>query len=220
MRTVAVLPVKGFANAKRRLTSGLSPEQRQTLAEAMFADVIAALQRSTMVDEVLVVTRGARARELAAQFEARVLPDEEQGHNAAARIGVRAALEHDADRALLVPGDCPAIDPLELDQLLSAPAAEPSVLIVPDRHGTGTNALVLTPPDALTPSFGPGSCERHVREATAAGLNPLVVEVPSLATDIDTPEDLEALDALLAGATIAAAATRRVLASLTAPSKC
>src|SRR5207302_7322924 len=67
-----------------------------------------------------------------------------------------------------------------------------SMLIVPDRHGTGTNALLLTPPDALAPSFGPGSCERHARQARAAGVAAEVVEVPSLATDIDTPEDLEA----------------------------
>jgi 2-phospho-L-lactate guanylyltransferase len=67
------------------------------------------------------------------------------------------------------------------------------VLIVPDRHRTGTNALLITPPDALAPSFGPGSCERHAALAAAAGVHHEIIELPSLALDIDTPEDLVAL---------------------------
>jgi len=221
VRTVAILPVKGFAKAKRRLTSGLSPEQRQTLAEAMFSDVLAALEQSAQIDEVLVVTRGARAGQIATTHSIEAIADEERGHSAAALLGIRAAVERGADRAVLVPGDCPALDPSELDQLLARPVDAPSVLIVPDRHGTGTNALVLTPPGALAPSFGPGSCERHVREASAVGVNPEVVDVPSLATDVDTPEDLEALDASLRLAnTGAAAATRRVIGSLIVSSRC
>lgn len=221
MRTVAILPVKGFTNAKRRLRSGLSPDQRQTLAEAMFSDVLAALEQSRAVDEVLVVTRGERARAIAHAHGVHAIADEERGHNAAAALGIRTAIDHGADRALLVPGDCPALDPAEVDQLLARPASAPSVLIVPDRHGTGTNALVLTPPDALEPSFGPGSCERHVREARAAGVDPVVVQVPSLANDVDTPEDLEALAASLSPASTGAApATQRVLSSPILSSRC
>ncbi len=125
-----------------------------------------------------------------------MLNDHEQGHNIAAGLGIGAALDAGFDRALLVPGDCPALDPDELEA--SAHAAgrrRPRVLIVPDRHGTGTNALLLTPPDALAPSFGPGSCARHAAHARAAGIHAEVVEVPSLALDIDTPEDLAALAA-------------------------
>lgn len=220
MRTVAVLPVKGFAKAKQRLATGLSPEQRQALAEAMFSDVLTALARSANVDEVLVVTRGIRASEIANRVGASVLADDERGHNAAVLIGIRAAIERRADRALLVPGDCPALDPAELDRLLMQPTAPRSMLIVPDRHGTGTNALVLAPPDALPPSFGPGSCERHAREARAAGVEALVVVVPSLATDVDTPEDLDALEASLGTATTRAAATRRLLSGLTLSGRC
>ena len=216
MHTVAILPVKDFSGAKQRLIPGLSPEEREALAEAMFSDVLAALGRSQELDEVLVVTRGSRARDLAAQVGVRVVPDDEQGHNEAALIGMRAALRHRAERVLLVPGDCPALESGELDQLLARPTRAPSALIVPDRHGTGTNALVLTPPDALKPSFGPDSCERHRRDAREAGVSAEVVEVASLATDVDTPEDLEALEDLLVNAD----ATRRLLGSLTAPSGC
>jgi len=76
------------------------------------------------------------------------------------------------ERVLCVPGDCPTLDPAELNALLRADSAgggEREVVIVPDRHGTGTNGLLLAPPDAIAPSFGPGSCERHRALALAAG---------------------------------------------------
>lgn len=219
MRTIAVLPVKSFAGAKQRLTSGLLPDQRQALAEAMFRDVLAALANSTRLDAVFVITAGSRGQAIAAERGVPVIVDAELGHNAAALIGIDAALRAGADRALLVPGDCPALDPREIDDLLLRPAEATSVLIVPDRHGTGTNALLLTPPDALAPSFGPGSCERHARQAQAAGVSAEVVVVPSLATDVDTPEDLDALESLH-GSANSAPATRHLLISLMTKSKC
>jgi 2-phospho-L-lactate guanylyltransferase len=213
MRTLAILPVKSFPRAKERLRSGLSPELRRGLAEAMFADVLAALTRTEAIDAIYVVSAGETARQIAEAHGVRVVKDGELGHNAAASLGVRMALEAGAERVLLVPGDCPALDPDELDVLLARPAGSPVVVIVPDRHGTGTNALLLKPPDVIEPAFGPGSCDRHVRLAHAAGVGAEVVGVPSLAIDIDTPDDLEALEGL-AGAD-AAARTRELLATLT-----
>jgi 2-phospho-L-lactate guanylyltransferase len=220
MRTLAILPVKSFPHAKQRLRHGLSPQWRQSLAEAMLRDVLAALHLSSAIDELLVVTTGSVAREIAREHGATVLQDREPGHNPAARLGIRAALQADARRVLLVPGDCPALDPAEVDALLARPVDPPSVLIVPDRHGTGTNALLLTPPDALEPSFGPGSCQRHAENARATGAHPEVVEVPSLAFDVDTPGDLDALEAALGSSAGAAARTRELLSRLTPSSKC
>jgi 2-phospho-L-lactate guanylyltransferase len=91
-----------------------------------------------------------------------------------------------------LPGDCPLLDPRELDSLLSA-TGERHVAVVPDRHGTGTNALVLSPPDAIRPAFGEGSRERHVAAAREAGIPFFVEEVDSLALDLDTPADVIAL---------------------------
>src|SRR5204863_514805 len=83
-------------------------------------------------------------------------------------------------------GDTPLVDAGEVDDLLER-APERGVAIVPDRHGAGTNALVLSPPDAIAPSFGPDSCERHLAAAGASGLPHAVERVPSLALDVDTP---------------------------------
>jgi 2-phospho-L-lactate guanylyltransferase len=195
MRTLAVLPVKDFSRAKQRLRPGLDPQTREELAEAMLLDVLDALV-CTGIDGILVVTAGRTARRIAEEHGARVIAEGEQGHNPAAALGIQAVLASGGERALLVPGDCPALDPAELDELLARPVTAPSALIVPDRHGTGTNALLLTPPDALAPSFGPDSCERHLRNARAAGIHADVARVPSLALDIDTPEDLGVLAAL------------------------
>src|SRR5581483_7060063 len=192
MRTLAILPVKGFTQAKQRLRRGLPDATREALVEAMLADVLSAL-RLTAVDQVLVITAAATPRRIAEAHGALVLADEEAGHNAAAALGIGHALSAGFDRALLVPGDCPALEPAEIDELLAHPVAAPSVLVVPDRHGTGTNALLLTPPDSIPPSFGPGSCQRHLGLAEARGVAGQSVHIPSLALDIDTPEDLEAL---------------------------
>jgi 2-phospho-L-lactate guanylyltransferase len=88
------------------------------------------------------------------------------------------------------------------------------VLIVPDRHGTGTNALLISPPDAFTPGFGPGSRERHEQRAAAAGVSSETVTVSSLALDVDTPEDLETVERTLAARHGGAAHTRGMLAQL------
>ena len=170
MRTLAILPIKSFNHAKQRLEPELNPGPRRALAEAMFSDVLVALRRAAAVDEMLVVTTDHAAQQIAGGHGAAVLDDVETGHNAAAALGVAHAIEAGFERALLVPGDCPAVDPAEVDALIRHTVTAPSVLIIPDRHGTGTNGLLLTPPDALTPAFGPGSCARHATNARAAGI--------------------------------------------------
>jgi 2-phospho-L-lactate/phosphoenolpyruvate guanylyltransferase len=147
------------------------------------------------LDGTVVVTAEPMAADAARAAGATVMADrEEAGQSAAAALGVRAALAAGAGRALLVPGDCPALDPAEISALLAEPAP---VVIVPDRHGTGTNALLLTPPTVILPGFGTGSFERHLARARQAGAEPAVARVPSLALDVDTPDDLGALlDAL------------------------
>ena len=195
MPTLAVLPMKGFARAKQRLSGEVSSAPRRALAEAMFADVLIALRRCPAVDATIVVTRDLSAQRLAGGHGADVVTDrDESGQSAAASIGARAAAERGADRVVLVPGDVPVLDPAELEQLLGRRrVAGADALIVPDRHGTGTNALVLAPPDALLPAFGPDSLDRHVERARGAGVGHEVVSVNSLALDVDTPDDLAVL---------------------------
>jgi 2-phospho-L-lactate guanylyltransferase len=201
LRTLAIVPVKGFGEAKQRLSASLARGARSSLAQAMFSDVLAALGRCGQVDEIAVVTADPAAEQLS-HGRAHVLLDTgRQGQSVAAAIGVRHALANGFERALLVPGDTPLADPAELGSLLERTEADGiEVAIVADRHGTGTNALVLTPPDAMEPAFGPGSRGRHVDLAIEADRAYRVDEgAPSLAHDVDTPEDLDALRSALVG---------------------
>lgn len=193
MRATAVLPVKRFDAAKQRLAAGIDEERRAELAAAMLEDVLEAIGPARSVERTIVVTNEARAAALATTVGAEVLPDpEEGGHSEAALAGVARACELGAACVVLLPGDCPLLDPRELERLLTG-LPERYVAIVADRHGTGTNALALAPPDAIRPAFGEGSCARHVAAAREAGIPFAVEELPSLALDLDTPADVIAL---------------------------
>jgi|SRR5579875_556512 len=215
MSTCAILPVKGFEAAKQRLSAELSPGPRRALAEAMYADVLTALRRCPAIGQVIVVSSDHSAQRLAGGHGATVLDERGAGHSRAALVGIAHALEQRIGRALLVPGDCPLLDPHEVAELLgSRPEGERLVTIVPDRHGTGTNALLLSPPGALEPAFGPDSRQRHAAAAEAAGIPHEIVAVPTLALDVDTPDDLAALRGELARRHGGAAHTRGMLSQL------
>jgi 2-phospho-L-lactate guanylyltransferase len=189
----AVLPVKRFDAAKRRLTAGFDEERRRELVAAMVADVLEAIGEARTIDRTIVVSGDPIAQELAAAAGAEVVPDPgDAGHVQAALAGIARAEVEDEDCVVLLPGDCPLLDPRELDRLLTG-VPERYVAVVPDRHGTGTNALVLRPPSAIVPAFGEGSCERHVAAAREAGVPFGVEELASLGLDLDTPADVVAL---------------------------
>jgi 2-phospho-L-lactate guanylyltransferase len=193
MRATAVVPVKRFALAKSRLASGVDAARKPELVAAMVADVLEAIGRARMVERTIVVSQEPIAADLAAAAGAELVSDfDDASHSAAAMAGVRAATASGATCVALLPGDCPLLDPRELDKMLTG-VPDRYVAVIPDRHGTGTNALVLAPPDAIEPSFGEGSKDRHVAAARAAGIPFAVEALSSLGLDLDTPADIVAL---------------------------
>lgn len=215
MSAIAVVPVKQFARAKQRLSDDGFRVSRRALVESMVTDVLQALKRAETIELVIVVTQDHDVERLALAWDAEVVHDpDEDSHSAAAMLGVAEARRRGAKSVLLVAGDCPMLNPAEVDALVSRREGLDGVIVVPDRHGTGTNALMLTPPDAIAPAFGPGSCERHVALASAAGVPVEVDPLPSLAIDVDTREDLDVLRNALAAQTGNAAHTRGMLARL------
>ena len=218
MRTAAILPVKRFSAAKRRLGEGVDGRLRDALVRAMVADVVGALAATPAIELTIAVT-GQRELPEPGGPRLMVLEDTlEEGQSAAASLGVSRALELGFERVLCVPGDCPTLSPSELAALLSAPTAEgPEVAIVPDRHGSGTNGLLLAPPGVIAPSFGPGSFERHRSLVLAGGAALRVERPPSLLLDIDTDADLQALRDRLAAGTGGAPRTRALLAAGATP---
>ncbi len=171
MLTAAILPVKSFARAKQRLGASVEDPLRLALAAAMVADVLAALAATEGISRTFVVTREPDAAAAAREHGAAVVADDsEAGQSDAAALGIAAAVEAGFERVLCVPGDCPALDPGELAALLGRAATDgPRAIVLPDRHGTGTNGLLLSPPDAIAPSFGPGSCGATSRSRRRRG---------------------------------------------------
>ena len=192
LHTTAIIPVKGLTDANRRLDQVLFPKERTRLAEALFLDLIMKLPRSRCVDDILVVTADESVARQARWFGHMVLKQEEdEGHSESASAGARAAMVEGAERVAMLPVDCPLLEIEELDAKIGR--SPRTALIVPDRHGTGTNALVLVPPDVFVPAFGPDSCARHVSRARGAGISFALEEIESMGLDLDTPEDMSLL---------------------------
>lgn len=220
MKATAIVPVKRFARAKERLLEVIGPPERAALTKAMLADVLAALTRCELVERVIVVTGEGRAERVAMRHAQRVRTPievfrdpEDAGHSEAATLGIVRARALGATCAALLPGDCPLLDPLELDGAL-ARMAEDTVAVIPDRHGAGTNALLLSPADAIAPGFGPDSRERHHERAVRRGLTASTESLDSLALDLDTADDLAVLREILAAAPQRAPQTAQALDGL------
>ena len=211
VNTIAVIPVKAFDEAKGRLAGPIDDETRAKLAAAMLEDVLTGLDGSRMVFGRIVVTSDERAGSIARSHGCQVVDDSgSTDHSGAASIGTGAAIEAGAERVLLLAGDCPLLNPREIDHLLTSAPSE-GVGIVRDRHGTGTNALLISPPRAIEPSFGEGSAERHLRAARDAGVLASFEDLPSLALDVDEPADLVALQTKLEAGASGASKTAKVI---------
>jgi 2-phospho-L-lactate guanylyltransferase len=223
VRATAIIPVKRFGYAKQRLLDALDRPQRAAVVKAMLADVLAAVSAAEAIELVIVVTGEGRAERLALKHARRartpleVLRDpDDRGHSEAATLGIIRALSLGAECAALLPGDCPLLDPDELDAALGR-VGHGHVTVVPDRHGTGTNALLMAPADAIGPAFGEDSRERHCERAERAGHEVAVEPLESLALDLDTPDDLAALAATLERDPERAPATAAELAGMQIP---
>ena len=214
MATAAILPVKRFDQAKQRLGDALGASTRAALAAAMFADVLAQVGRARTLEHLIVVSGEPSVQKLGSEAGAVLVDDPtDRGQSPAALAGLARAAARGFERALLVPGDCPLVDPAELDALVEESPGD-EVVIVPDRHGTGTNALLLDPSGPFEPRFGPDSLARHVEQADRKGIAHAVRPVPSLGLDLDTGEDLAQLVAALDDARGRASRTRGVLSQI------
>jgi 2-phospho-L-lactate guanylyltransferase len=189
MRTV-LLPVKEFTNAKQRLSSVLSREARAGLARAMLTDVLQALAEARRPQRVIVFTASDEVMQMARPFGFEVVCETSvDGHSAAVNQMVHE-LSEKCSRILSIAGDLPRMLPSEVDFALDA-ASEP-ITLIPSRDWTGTNGVLFVPPARIAMEYGEGSFRRHLSKAAAAGIPSDVMDLPGIAFDIDTPEDLRA----------------------------
>ncbi len=203
---VALLPAKPLALAKTRLAPLLDNTHRACVAAAMFTDVLHALTSAPAIDAAVVVTADATLA-AHARLAGAIVVDEgtPRGLNGAVALGTAAATRLGATSVLVVLSDVPLIQAGDVDALFRRAPADGG-LVVPSKEGTGTNAMLRTPPAVFPPCFGGRSLERHVAAAERAGIPCTIVRNARLELDLDTPEDLRAF----AGAPSATATYREL----------
>jgi len=190
-RIVAIVPVGALTGAKSRLGAVLDAEERLDLTLRLARTTISSVVATPGIAETLVVTPDDTIRELAAQLGARPIRQREGGLNRGIDIGREDAIAGGASAVLILPIDLPDVSPEAIAAVLATLVTRrrPLVAIVPDRHGRGTNALLLAPPDAIDTCFGGDSRAAHAAAAQAAGAELIELGGP-LSLDLDTPDDL------------------------------
>jgi 2-phospho-L-lactate guanylyltransferase len=192
----AVVPVKDTAAAKQRLAPALPAHLRQELALAMLEDVLAALAEVRGLAGRVLITTDAAAMRLASRYGAECWADgAADGHTGAVTAAARRLAREGRGGMLTLPGDIPLVAPDEIERLLAAHRQSfrhrgPSFTIAPSHDEKGSNAIVMSPPDAVKLRFGDDSFLPHLAAAEARGIAPVVLHLPGIALDIDNPVDL------------------------------
>jgi 2-phospho-L-lactate/phosphoenolpyruvate guanylyltransferase len=189
-----LLPVKDLNNAKKRLMGLLTPEQRFALAGAMLADTIRAVRGVRCAEKVFVVTNYEPVMQLAEENQWEILREEQQISESNSVDDASKICEQRGVTGLLrLPLDLPLIQSRDIDELLTVECQEPALVIVPSRDGTGTNAMMRTPPTLFPSHFGSGSFAKHLAEAERAHARVMVRRNARLEMDVDDEADLRAL---------------------------
>jgi 2-phospho-L-lactate guanylyltransferase len=186
----AALPVKEFTGAKQRLSSLLTPTQREALAETMLEDVLSALAGTSLAG-IIVNTLDPRASALAQRYGARVITDEARSGHTGAVAAIAHLLTREGRTGMLaIPGDIPRVTAAEIDAVIAARTPAPSFTISPAHDEQGSNAVLCCPPEVMPLRFGDNSYFPHLDAARGRGLVPTIIPQPGVALDIDHPEDL------------------------------
>jgi 2-phospho-L-lactate guanylyltransferase len=196
MKIAALIPVKGFTNAKQRLASLLSAAERAALAEAMLRDVLRETLAARGLESVYVVTGDAEVREIAASLGATVIRErEEKGETEAVTFALLDIQRRGVQAALVIPADIPLLRSVDIELVLEPIARHdglsPFALLVPSHDRMGTNALLLSPPNVIGLRFGYDSFSYHLSQVASKGMPLRVLDNERLALDIDEPQDLE-----------------------------
>ena len=186
-----LIPVKDLTRAKQRLASLMTQEERTRLAWAMLENTFAAAAGARNADRVAVVTLYAPAAELARKYGMELIAEAEQiSESASVDFGSKEAKKRGATAVLRLPIDLPLVTPGDVETILEHDGGGPSIVIVPSRDGTGTNAILRRPPDLFPSHFGHGSLAKHLAEAATAKAACRVIELHRVALDIDDPGDV------------------------------
>jgi 2-phospho-L-lactate guanylyltransferase len=187
----AVVPVKPLQQAKSRLKPVLRVRARARLARSFLAHTLDVLQSVDGIADIVVVSRDPMVHTQARARGVMPLAETESRLNTAIAQACAYVAAQGASGALIVPTDLPLLAPADVEAIVAMALESECVVIAPDRRDEGTNALLLKSPQALQPAFGPGSFQAHQTQAAARGLPVHLYRSPTIALDIDLPDDLK-----------------------------
>jgi len=193
----AIVPVKPLRRGKSRLAGALNEDERTELNRALLKHTLETLSELKEVDGVLVVSRDPNALTIARNHGARTVQEDGQPElNTALKRATIVAQVYATRGVLVLPADLPLITHDDILALIKRAIEPPVVVIAPDRHGKGTNALLISPPGLIEYDFGENSFQRHCELVKKAGARLEIVDLPSLGLDLDVPEDFELIKSL------------------------
>lgn len=188
----AIVPVKPLRRGKSRLAGLLTESERADLNSRLLAHTLDTLTAIPEIENVLVISRDQAALALARDHGARTVQENGAPHlNVALTRATIIARQYSTRGVLIIPADLPLITAEDVRLMLERVKQPPVVVVAPDRHHQGTNALLVCPAGFIEYDFGPGSFQRHCDRALQAGARLEICELPSLALDVDLPEDLD-----------------------------
>lgn len=188
----AIVPVKPLRRGKSRLAGMLSEDERAELNQSLLQHTLNTLSGLKELEQVLVVSRDPHALTIARQYGARTVREDGQPQlNTALTRATVIAKVYATRGVLILPADLPLISHQDVLTLIERAGESPVVVIAPDRHGKGTNALLISPAGLIEYDFGEDSFQRHCERAKKAGARLEILDLPSLGLDLDLPEDLE-----------------------------
>jgi 2-phospho-L-lactate guanylyltransferase len=187
----AIVPVKPLRRGKSRLARVLSQDERYELNRSLLSHTLKTLADTPSIEHTLVVSRDPAAISLARGLGARtLLEDGNPELNLAITRATAVACSYGSCGVLVLPADLPLIQPEDIKSLLHQAVEPPFVVISPDRHDSGTNALFVRPAGNFKYQFGDHSFQKHCAQAQTANIHLVVYKCPAFALDVDTPEDL------------------------------
>lgn len=188
----AIIPVKPLRRGKSRLAGALSEDERTELNRTLLEHTLKTLSDLKELEEVLVISRDPKALTLARNYGARTVREDGQPElNTALKRATVIAQVYATRGVLVLPADLPLISREDVLALIEHAADPPVVVIAPDRHGKGTNAMLISPSGLIEYDFGEDSFRRHCERVKKAGARLEILNLPSLGLDLDMPEDLE-----------------------------
>lgn len=188
----AIVPVKPLRRGKSRLAGALSEDERTELNRTLLQHTLKTLSDIKELEEVLVISRDPQALTIARNYGARTVREDGQPElNTALKRATVVAQVYATRGVLVLPADLPLISREDVLALVERASEPPVVVIAPDRHEKGTNALLISPSGLIEYDFGENSFQRHCELVRKAGARLEIVNLPSLGLDLDVPEDLE-----------------------------